>query len=355
MKILYLTHTDWNWIRQRSHFIVHELQKWADVDVRFKYSLRRKHLLKQPKPEKCRGVFCLPFRFQRWTLIRRLDRAIMRTYFRWLTSRRGYDVVIVTHPLLWEYARGFEKVVYDLHDDNAEFYSMDSFLHRYISKKNMDTLAAAKAVIFSSRWLYDKYASKAAQAIVIRNGHNVPETCIEKARKETMTNALKKIFYFGTISQWLDMELVLFSLEKIGDIEYHIIGPSDVRLCKHDRVKYYGPVKHEVMLQISRDADGFVMPFRITSLIEGVDPVKLYEYVALSKPILVPHYQEIDRFSCFVHFYRNKQEYVELLRDLCAGRLTGIGVEERNNFLRENSWSIRGQAYAEFLDRVINR
>ncbi len=279
----------------------------------------------------------------------------MRTYFRWLTYQQQYDVIIVTHPLLLEYVRGFGKLVYDLHDDNAEFYRKGCSLHRYILKKNKDAVTAAKGVVVSSRWLYDKYTSRSDQTVVIRNGHNVSETCIEEVRKEPMTSARKKIFYFGTISQWLDMELVLFSLGKVGEIEYHMIGPSDVRLCKHDRVKYYGPVKHKVMLQISRDADGYVMPFRITSLTEGVDPVKLYEYVALSKPILVPYYQEIDRFSRFVHFYRNKQEYVELLRDLCAGRLTGVSVEERNNFLRENSWSIRGQEYAKFLDRVIHR
>lgn len=354
MKILYVTHTDWSWIRQRSHFLADELRKWADVDVRYKYSLRRRSLLRQSIPEKCRGVLCLPFRFQPWTLVRILDRAIMRAYFRWLTYQKQYDVIIVTHPLLLEYVRGFGKLIYDLHDDNAEFYRKGSSLYRYISKKNMDAVAAAKAVVVSSRWLYEKYATKAEQAVVIRNGHNVSEMYIENSRKEPMTSARKKIFYFGTISQWFDFELVLFSLERVQDIEYHILGPSDVRLCSHDRIRYYGPVKHEVMLEISGNADGFVMPFRVTSLIEGVDPVKLYEYVAMSKPILVPHYQEIDQFTPFVHFYHDKEEYVKLLRDLCIERLTCVEANERKKFLRENSWSTRGQAYAELLDRVIN-
>lgn len=354
MRILYVTHTDWNWIKQRSHYLSEEFQKWAYVDIRYKYSLKRWKLLRQPIPGYCRGVLCIPFRLQTWAIVRSLDRAILRTYYRWLTSKKKYDVIIITHPLLLEYVRGFGKVIYDLHDDNEEFYNIGCSLRRLISKKNMDAIAETKAVVVSSRWLYDKYASKAVQTVIIRNGHNVSETNVEFPQRESISGTRKKIFYFGTISKWFDIELVQFSLERVEDIEYHIIGPCDVPLFEHDRVKYYGPLQHEVMLEISRNADGFIMPFYITPLIEGVDPLKLYEYIALSKPILVPYYQEIEYFSTIVNIYHNKMQYLNLLRALCNGRLRSVGENERNTFLRANTWSIRGQAYAGLVDRVIS-
>jgi teichuronic acid biosynthesis glycosyltransferase TuaH len=326
-----------------------------EVDVRFKLSLRNGALVSQPRPSRCRPFVCLPFGLLKWSILRALDWIIVHMYFRLLDLCRNYDVVVVTHPLLVPYVSGLTKIIYDVHDDNEHFYEEGSFLRTYIARKNQEALAVADAVVFSAGCLHGRYSSQITCARVIRNGQNISGASYEVAGRPTRNNMRLKLVYFGTVSKWFDRELVLQSLGQLCDIEYHVIGPADISLPVHDRIRYYGKMTHKAMIAASREADAFVMPFQITPLIEGVDPVKLYEYVALSKPIVAPYYAEIDRFSRFVRFYHTSEEYVDHLRDLCAGARDTSGAEERARFLKDNSWASRAQAYARLIKSVVER
>jgi hypothetical protein len=47
-----------------------------------------------------------------------------------------------------------------------------------------------------------------------------------------------------------------------------------------------------------------------------VDPVKLYEYVALGRPVITVHYPELERFRGLVTFYDSEAEFLEAIRCL---------------------------------------
>ena len=41
-KILYIMHVDWNWIKQRPHFIAEELTTWYDIKVVYPHAKHHK-------------------------------------------------------------------------------------------------------------------------------------------------------------------------------------------------------------------------------------------------------------------------------------------------------------------------
>ena len=342
MRILYIIHTDWRWIKQRSHFLSEELKKKEDVFIVTKLSLRKGNLVKRKLLYHCISLPFLPFALHRIKFMVLIDKVIYVLIFKLLKNIFSYDVVIFTHPLLFQYVRWYPKTVYDMHDDNANFYDTDSFLHKYIEKVNKEALSLSNLVVFSSRYLQKKFHSNTKHSVLIRNGHQV--SMESKTDSLYMLNNPKKIFYFGTISKWFDLELLVRSLYRNNGIEYNIIGPADISKIHHPRIKWYGPLQHSDMLKLSSLADAFVMPFRITPLILGVDPVKLYEYISFCRPVIVKYYSEISQFQPFVYFYYDEKSYHLLIDRLLTNTLPPKKKnKEIHDFLINSSWGIRAE------------
>ena len=45
--LIYIMHVDWNWIKQRPHFLAEELNKYFNVKVLYQYRYGRKGLQKR--------------------------------------------------------------------------------------------------------------------------------------------------------------------------------------------------------------------------------------------------------------------------------------------------------------------
>lgn len=355
LRILYIIHNDWCWIKQRSHFLSEELISLTNCDVRYKFSFRRKLLISNPKPMKCRGLFMLPFSMKRFLFLKKLDIHIWSIYFRILDRFKRYNAIIITHPLLFDYISWHNNIVYDLHDDNEEFYGNCSYLRNEIKLSNSLVLEKAAAVVFSSNHLFNKYRNQTRTTLrkIVRNGHSINREIDPIHSNEISQYKTKKLFYFGTISQWFDQGLIEKCIYTYKDIEFHLIGPSDVSLRKLPRVYYYGSMPHHKMLEISNNADCFIMPFKINELMKSVDPVKVYEYISFNKPILIPYYEEVLHFSDFVHFYRDHNEFVKLINELRNNKLPTNSPSLVQSFLQNSLWSERVKSYINVLKEVI--
>ena len=98
--------------------------------------------------------------------------------------------------------------------------------------------------------------------------------------------------YVGTISEWFDFDLLISILDEYKTINAVLIGPSDVKIPKHDRIHYLGTVERKYIFNIMSHAWVLVMPFLINELVKSVNPVKLYEYIYMGKPIIAPVIKE---------------------------------------------------------------
>jgi hypothetical protein len=115
-------------------------------------------------------------------------------------------------------------------------------------------------------------------------------------------------------------------------------------------------VEHERIPVISEEFDAFILPFRMTPLTQAVDPIKLYEYLALGKEVFARRYPEIERFSPYVHFYSSLQELLRLTRDYREDRLSRKVENPRlGRFLRENTWEERGRVTTHFISEILKQ
>lgn len=350
-RILYLLHTDWYWIKQRSQFLAEALSNQGNrVDVLYKYSPKGSGKTKNSyycENIKTRGLFLLPFKAKLIPILKWLDELVWGGCLSLMASRVKYDVAIVTHPLLYGYVKKLKcRVIYDFHDDNAEFYSEGKFKNLIIDE-NAALLEKSIGTVYSSGALRNKFSAD-KNDVVIRNAHGLELESYSKRLSSLLDKPeRKKVFYFGTVSEWFDFEMLEKALLLNSDVEFHIIGPSDVVTPNNPRIILYGAMEHSEMIEACAEASAFIMPFKITPLIEGVDPVKVYEYLSFPVPVFIPYYNEVLHFGDLVEYYNNEDEFNLLLKSLCFEYR--VNADKRIKFLQQNSWECRSKQLLEVI------
>ena len=97
-----------------------------------------------------------------------------------------------------------------------------------------------------------------------------------------------------------------------------------------------------------------VIPFRINSLTTGVNPVKLYEYLAAGRPVVSSDLPEVRAFRPQVAIANSSAEFVSRLEEELAADSPGKRAE-RLLLAGEHSWSARAEAAAGAVEQFRNR
>lgn len=346
-------HVGWDWIKQRPHFLAEELAQYYDLTIISEHIYRMKRSENSKKKENdlpIKEFYKIPF-LDHYLFLKKINMLLRRLYYLWYVFKIRPQYIYVMTPAAVYYIPGWYKgkLIYDCMDDMLAFTSSLS-IRQNIRRYEEQLIQKADFILVSSdslnTKLIERYGRECKDKILtVRNGFDG----IIKAEKVEKNEGrdLFTLCYFGTVAEWINFEFILCSLEDKTDIQYIFIGPlqSGVKIPKHDRLKYIGPAAHKELDELTQRADAFVMPFKLSELIESVDPVKLYEYINFDKNILCVRYQEIERFENFVFFYEseNYQSYLEQLTSMQQAKDVKYSESERIWFLSKNSWNKRAE------------
>lgn len=355
MRLLYLMHVDWRWIKQRPHFIAEHLAEKHDVLAAFRINPARGRLSGNTSRVHRIPLLPIPRRWGRWS--ERLDSFFQKIWVGMISLFFRPDAVWITFPTIFSYLPfwlGNVPIVYDCMDDAGCFYK-DPRTSERVKREECRLVGAASKVLCSSRTLMERLSERCGNAEkmeLVRNG--ISEDLVETVAFSDEPHDEKKAFtdlaYVGTISEWFDFPLVVSALDKMPSLRLHLIGPADCEIPKHDRIVYHGVVDRAGLREFVKPFDAFVMPFIVNPLIEGVDPVKLYEYIAFGKPVVCVFYREVERFGPYVHLYSTADEFDSFMERLCSGDLELKADSEKvKDFLKESTWSKRAEGILDSL------
>lgn len=350
-KLLYLMHVDWRWIKQRPQFLAESLAAEYDIRVFHRiFSVSGSQLTDVPSAVSPFPLLPIPWS---WRLCRFITKPLQRRWISWLIRDFTPEVIWITHPALIEMIPSGlmgVPIVYDCMDDTLGFGGSRSRL-ALLAHLERQAVARAARIFGSSNYLCEvlksRYGASLAPKIeLVRNGISEALLQAQPARSQSArvgTAKPCKVAYFGTIAEWFDFDALMKVLRGTSHVEFHLVGPVSVRfLPQHERLKIHRPVRHDQLAGLAEGMDAFVMPFRRSPVVEAVDPVKLYEYLAFGKEVICVRYKEIQRFAEFVHLYDNADDLLELLNALAAGRLPSRNEAYRRDvFLTSNTWRSR--------------
>ena len=341
-KILYFMGVDWYWIKQRPQILAEYLAQDYDVTVVYIKELFQKQSLRkdQDELEKSIAVPVIPYRDKS-----RCGYSLQRLLFHKVTKHiNEYDTVWIGHPLLYRYIpqtyKG--KIIYDCMD-NHEALCKDIKIRATIHETEIQLIQRADLIFASSTGLIEKVIKKGGKGktLLVRNGVILNEIHAPQPPKKNVKERYK-IGYFGTIAEWFDFPLLLESLKANPDIEYYLWGPVSVpSVPKHERLIFEGIVEHRCLWEKVKDMDCLIMPFKLNDIIEDVDPVKLYEYISMGKPVISVYYKEVDRFGSYIYFYKSLQDYNEILHEIFTENFAKYDTFMQQEFLNANTWAER--------------
>jgi glycosyltransferase involved in cell wall biosynthesis len=225
-----------------------------------------------------------------------------------------------------------------------------------LAKSENRLLKLARLAIFSSQTLAERVSqrSNVGHMEIVNNGVNdaLIQFAFDFKRVENV-EAKDIIFgYFGTISHWFDWPLVLKILETMPHARIRLAGPVETEIPQHPRIEYVGILPHAALMEFVTHCNALIMPFIVNRLIEAVDPVKLYEYIAYGLPTLAPRYSETERFVPWVQLYKNIDEAIEISNTLLISPENKGSKEQRLAFLESNSWNNRYKKISDAMSKL---
>lgn len=359
-KILYLMHIDWNWIKQRPQYIAQELAKTYNVSVLYKYRYQRS-IMQEGEASFCkdklevRPIYRIPV-IERWGIGKKINKGIMKRAIQKKIKKLKPEFIYVTEPEQVEFLpeKITAKVIYDCMDNHAAF-SEDTALQKKVIADEGKLANVADCICISSQNLKNVFVNRYGKQIedkcvLVRNGYN-GKVLPAKASKNTGKEFV--VTYIGTVSSWFDTDIIEKSLQDFPELIYEIYGPVDgsgVRL-EQERVKYKGTVAHDKLPEVVKGCDCLIMPFKLNDVVTSVDPVKFYEYINFNRNIISVYYEEIDRFSPFVEFYHNYQEYKQVLSKLMKDNTVKYSEQQRIKLLQDSTWDSRVKQIRRFIDQ----
>lgn len=170
-----------------------------------------------------------------------------------------------------------------------------------------------------------------------------------------LVNSGRKIIgYFGALASWFDYELVLKVVRERPEYEVVLIGfdydgsSQPYRLEKEPRLHTIGPVNYRDLPRYACWFDVATIPFRLNAITESTSPIKLFEYMALGKPIVTTALPECRKYESVLVAHSHDEFLCLLDRALALGGDAAYRALLRQEALA-NTWGAKAARIAELI------
>lgn len=263
-------------------------------------------------------------------------------------ERRGYS-------LLYEY-------VDDIH---PEISGSDNTPENILRKHEYVMSDASIPVVTTARLLYQDVLNLrgADHLILSTNGvdysfyHEYDDDFnYEPEFMALINNGKYNLCYYGALAKWFDYELI----RKVDSTnKYNIIffgtkydsSYDDSGIDSLPNVHFLGSKEYKVLKYYARCMDILTIPFLINSITQATSPLKLFEYMALQKPIITTAMGECLNYKSVLiadnhdDYLKKLEKCVELMHD--DNYLALLDIEAK-----ENDWSAKACSIVALLESI---
>ncbi len=244
----------------------------------------------------------------------------------------------------------FDLIIYD-YFDTIEIYS-DNKNFKFLKRKHEEIINKSDMIVTTSELLKKEIKSinPNKKTIIISNGVDIDY--FKQNEDLIRFNKNKKIIGFlGAIYEWIDLEMIFKIAKKIPDKDFWLIGPiskeNKILLNKKPKnVTFYGKVAYKEVSSFINAFDVALIPFKSGIIADSTDPVKLYEYFALGKPVVSSRLKEMEKYndSGLLKIADNEDEYVNAIEFFIESNEI-FKQNERIKIAEANSWKNKVKSF----------
>ncbi len=281
----------------------------------------------------------------------------------WLNKNRFNNMVFVTFlatPLINEFIENSSfvlKVYYS--SDNHEMASQNK---KFLLSENK-IINTSNLIFATSQKLFERYKDKNTNVYKIPAGVELNKfnVSVQKTIPEDIKNISKPIVGFiGGINNKIDLDLILFSSEKLKNFSFVMIGEAENNLIKilsaKKNIFFLGKKKHSELQNYIENFDCGIMPYKINNFTDAIYPAKLNELLALGKPVVSTNIYEIGFYNKenqnIVDISNSKEDFSELIKK----NIENDGFEKSNKRIlvsKNNSWKTRFSVITDIINKSV--
>jgi glycosyltransferase involved in cell wall biosynthesis len=220
----------------------------------------------------------------------------------------GETVAVVDNPL-WGAVleRGdFTRIYYDCIDDVA-LYAGHASLERFLDYERR-LVGCSDAVFVTAASLEERLRGVDPVKPVLRLPNGVEYEWFQReASRRSKPEDIQAITrpvvgYVGSIADWMDYGLVREVAARRPDVSFVFVGPTDhpkrvAQLEQSPNVHWLGRKPYHDVPAYVAAFDVCWIPFLGGRIVEHTNPIKLFEYFALGKPVVTTPMGEVDRYG----------------------------------------------------------
>lgn len=260
----------------------------------------------------------------------------------------------------------YGRVVYEYidHIDSA-ISGGKTEIQRLLALKKAACSGQADYLVASARALYAELSASCIDIPIayIPNGVDVAhfrdprhaQTAIPESYLAFRQRYRKLVGYFGAIASWLWFDIMAQLAEQLPDVGFVYIGPDyggcAGKLPRGSNVLYLGAVDYDDLPAYAMHFDVCFIPFSPGPIAQTTSPLKLYEYFALEKPVVVT--SEMLECTSFPEVFSGA-DLPTLIKAIDAAFDAGTLSSYRESVLRlanENTWDMRAETYIKLIQQ----
>lgn len=159
---------------------------------------------------------------------------------------------------------------------------------------------------------------------------------------EIINNGKINLCYYGALAKWFDYDLVK-AIAKTNKYNVILFGIKydesyDENISDEENIYFMGPRDYKVLKNYAKKMHILTIPFKINSITRATSPVKVFEYMALEKPIVTTDMNECRKYDSIL-IGKNHKDFIKKLEEASKKINDKEYIKILRKEAKENDWS----------------
>ena len=250
------------------------------------------------------------------------------------------------------------RVIYDYLDDLSVFQGDQ----QRIKRDHGDYLIKADLVLATSERLHKQAASLRSDVLLCPNGVDAPHfedtaTSVPDDLAPILAEGKPIIGYHGAMARWFDYVLLKEIAQQKPEYNFVLVGSDHDQTLQASGILDQSNIHwlnskpyHELPRYVSRFDIGLI-PFILSDITHATSPIKLFEYFAAGKPVVVSAMEESKRYPQAI-VASTPGEWITCIDEALKRAKDSAFVAGLHEVGRNNSWEARAESVLERLEKV---
>jgi len=164
------------------------------------------------------------------------------------------------------------------------------------------------------------------------------------------------IGYIGAIASWCDLELIDRLACIYPNYNFVMIGPlyNVSTVPQRPNLHWLGFKNYEELPDYARCFDVGIIPFKNSSMIDAVNPIKMWEYLAAGMPVVTTAVPEAKKYEGILFYSQDEEAFLTNIQ-LALRDNSYLRREERLALARQNSWDARAERIIALIEYHLDK